>query len=268
MQPGPLVKLKVADGVAVVTLDSPRNRNALSQQLLVDLDAALDAAITDEAVRVIVLTGEGPAFCAGADLKEQRAARESGAGSPISALPGIFSKLWECRQPVVCRLNGPVRAGGVGLMASCDLVVAPTDATFSFTEVRLGLVPAVISVPVLRRVPVQQVHRLFLTGEVFGAVTAREIGLIDVVAGEGGSDALDAGVGEIVGMLMRGATEALALTKQLSRTIGALAPDEAFARLTLLSEERFASAEGQEGMSAFAEKRDPSWIPAGYRGRA
>ncbi len=265
MQPGSLVKLQTADGVATVTLDSPRNRNALSRQLLVDLEAALDGAITGEAVRVIVLTGEGPAFCAGADLKEQRAARESGAGSPISALPTIFAKLWECPQPVVCRLNGPVRAGGVGLMASCDLVVAPADATFSFTEVRLGLVPAVISVPVLRRVPAQQVHRLFLTGEVFGAVRAREIGLLDEVVGEGG---LDAAVSEIVVMLMRGEPTALALTKQLSRTIGALPPDEAFARLTLLSEERFASAEGHEGMTAFAEKRDPSWIPVGYRGQA
>lgn len=267
-QPAPLVRLKVTDGVAVVTLDSPRSRNALSRQLLADLDAALDAAISDDRVRVIVLTGEGPAFCAGADLKEQRVARESGAGSPLSVLPRIFTKLWECRQPVVCRLNGPVRAGGVGLMASCDLVVAPAEVTFSFTEVRLGLVPAVISVPVLRRVPAQQVHRLFLTGEVFGAVTAREIGLIDEVAGEAGSGALDAAVGEIVAMLMRGSSEALALTKQLSRTIGALPPDEAFARLTKMSEERFASAEGQEGMSAFAEKRDPSWVPAAYRGPA
>jgi methylglutaconyl-CoA hydratase len=257
-QPDPLVRLKVTDGVAVVTLDSPRNRNALSRQLVADLEGALEVATADDQVRIIVLTGDGPAFCAGADLKEQRTARESGAGSPLSALPRIFTKIWECRQPVVCRLNGPVRAGGVGLMASCDLVVAPADASFSFTEVRLGVVPAVISVPVLRRVPAQQAHRLFLTGEVFGAGMARDIGLIDEIAAEG---ALDTAVDSVVATLMRGGPEALALTKQLAHTIGALPPEEAFGRLTALSEERFASLEGQEGMSAFAEKRDASWIP-------
>jgi methylglutaconyl-CoA hydratase len=261
-QTGPLVQLKVADGVAVVTLDSPRNRNALSRQLLADLEAALDDAIVGSGVRVIVLTGNGPAFCSGADLKEQREARQTGTASPLSVLPRIFTKIWECPQPVVGRLNGPVRAGGVGLIASCDLVVAPANVTFSFTEVRLGLVPAVISVPVLRRVPAQQAHRLFLTGEVFGAGTARDIGLIDEVAGEG---ALDAATDKVVEILLRGAPEALAMSKQLAHGIAALPPGEAFPRLTAISEERFASDEGQEGMNAFAEKRDPSWIPAPYR---
>jgi methylglutaconyl-CoA hydratase len=171
-------------------------------------------------------------------------------------------KLWNCRQPVVCRLNGPVRAGGTGLVASCDIVVAPSKVNFSFTEVRIGVVPAVISVPVLRRVATQAAHRLFLTGEVFDADVAREIGMVDVIAPEG---ALDATVDRVVGMLVRGAPEALALTKGLARSVVAMTPEQAFSQLATLSEERFASAEGREGMLAFAEKRDASWIPEGYR---
>lgn len=258
-----LVRLEAVDGVATVTLDSPQNRNALSRRLLGELADVLAAAVADSRTRVIVLTGEGPVFCSGADLKEQRAAVSSGdEAAPLSALPAILTTLWDCAQPVVCRLNGLARAGGVGLLAACDIVVAPAAVNFSFTEVRLGVVPAVVSVPVLRRVAPQAVHRLFLTGEVFDAARACAIGLVDDVAAEG---ELDATVGCVVAMLMRGAPQALALTKTLSRTIGASPPDQAFVRMSRLSAERFASAEGQEGMEAFAEKRDPRWLPAAYR---
>lgn len=257
----PLVRTETVDGVATVTLDSPTNRNALSRRLLAELNAALDTAIADADSRVLVLTGAGPAFCSGADLKEQR---ETGSetGSPLAALPGIFMKLWSCRQPVVCRLNGPVRAGGMGLAASCDFVVAPAGVNFSFTEVRIGVVPAVISVPVLRRVAAQPAHRLFLTGEIFDASLAREIGLVDEVAPEG---ELEETVTALIAKLMRGGPDALALTKGLAHTIGALPAEQAFAEVAALSEGRFASAEGQEGMLAFAEKRDAAWIPAAYR---
>jgi methylglutaconyl-CoA hydratase len=210
---------------------------------------------------VIVLTAAGTVFCSGADLKEQRAANEAGGQSgqaqPITELPAIMTRLWTCRQPVVCRLNGPARAGGVGLLASCDLVVAQHDVTFSFTEVRLGLVPAIITVPLLRRVAPQALHRLFLTAEVFSAEQARDIGLLDAVAPVG---ELDSEVARVVGMLQRGGPEALALTKQLVPQNRSLPTDEAFAYLTQLSAERFASAEGLEGMQSFAQKRDPSWV--------
>jgi methylglutaconyl-CoA hydratase len=209
---------------------------------------------------VIVLTGAGTVFCSGADLKEQRAANEAGTGAGVNALPEILSTLWSCSKPVVCRLNGPARAGGTGLLASCDLVVAPHEVTFSFTEVRLGLVPAIITVPLLRRVQPQALHRLFLTGEVFSAEQARDIGLVDVVAG---ISELDSEVSRIVDMLGRGGPEALALTKQLVPKIRALPTDEAFVYLTQLSAERFASAEGREGMQSFADKRDPSWVRRG-----
>lgn len=257
-----LVRLEVEGGVATITLDSPGNRNALSHALVGQLGAAVDAAAATPEVRVILLTAAGPVFCSGADLKEQRQAAETGSQVPLTALPTVFKKLWACPQPVVCRLNGLARAGGVGLLAACDLVVAPADVSFSFTEVRLGVVPAVIAVPVLRRLAAQTAHRLFLTGEVFDAIYAAGIGLVDEVAMEG---ELDGAVGRVVESLLRGAPEALALTKQLSRTVGAMPIDEAFDRMTQLSAKRFASAEGQEGMRAFAEKRDPSWLPAAYR---
>jgi methylglutaconyl-CoA hydratase len=258
---GSLVRFAVADGVATVVLDSPHNRNALSRQLLGELARALDVVTADPVARVIVLTGAGPVFCSGADLKEQRAAG-TGEAQPINELPAILTTLWTCSQPVVCRLNGAARAGGVGLLASCDLVVAPADVTFSFTEVRLGLVPAIITVPLLRRVAPQALHRLFLTGEVFSAERARDIGLVDQVAA---AEELDAEVAGLVAMLMRGGPQSLELTKQLVQQIRALAPDEAFARLTRLSAERFASAEGREGMQSFADKRDPEWVPVAFR---
>jgi methylglutaconyl-CoA hydratase len=265
----PLVRLEVADGVATVVLDSPHNRNALSRRLLSDLAGALDGATGHPDARVIVLTGAGTVFCSGADLKEQREANAAGGvaqpinaqpinAQPINDLPAILMTLWTCPQPVVCRLNGPARAGGVGLLASCDLVVAPAEVTFAFTEVRLGLVPAIITVPLLRRMAPQQLHRLLLTGEVFSAGRAHDIGLVDAVAAAG---ELDAEVARVVSMLLRGGPQALELTKRLVPEIRSLAPEEAFARLTKLSAERFASAEGREGMQAFAEKRDPAWVP-------
>ncbi len=260
----PLVRVEVADQVATVVLDSPHNRNALSRRLLRDLARSLDEATKHPDVRAIVLTGAGTVFCSGADLKEQRAANEAGSADgpindqPINELPAILTTLWTCPQPVVCRLNGPARAGGVGLLASCDLVVAPAEVTFSFTEVRLGLVPAIITVPLLRRIAPQALHRLFLTAEVFSAEQALHLGLLDFVAASG---QLDAEVTRVVGMLLRGGPQAMELTKRLVPEIRALPAAEAFTRLSTLSAERFASAEGREGMQAFAEKREPSWVP-------
>jgi methylglutaconyl-CoA hydratase len=253
----PLVRLEVADGVAKIVLDSPHNRNALSRRLLADLAGAVESATSESDVRVIVLTGAGSVFCSGADLKEQRAANEARTDAGVNALPGILTTLWSCPQPVICRLNGPARAGGTGLLAACDLVIAPQEVTFSFTEVRLGLVPAIITVPLLRRVAPQALHRLFLTAEVFSADAAKDIGLVDVVASTG---ELDDEVFRVVQMLMRGGPQALALTKQLVHRIKALPTDEAFDYLMKLSSERFASAEGLEGMQSFAQKRDPSWV--------
>ncbi|MGA4993235.1 enoyl-CoA hydratase-related protein [Nonomuraea bangladeshensis] len=252
-----LVHASLADGVATVTLDSPHNRNALSSGMLADLKERLTWALAEPGCRVIVLTATGTVFCSGADLKEQRAA-EGKPGAPVTAsLPEIFTLLWESPKPVVCRLNGTARAGGLGLVASCDFAVAPLTASFAFTEVRLGVVPAMISVPVLRRLDPRAAAEYFLTGEVFDAARAAEIGLVSRAVPE---EELDAAVAHYTELLVKGGPEALAITKRLVREVPALPFEEGLRRMTELSAERFTSEEGQEGIAAFWEKRPPKWV--------
>lgn len=249
----PLVRHEQAGGVATITLDSPHNRNALSSRLLGELDDALRLALAEPSVRVIVLTGSGPVFCAGADLKEQR----SGNAPVTASFPDVLRLIWESPKPVVCRLNGTARAGGLGLVAACDFALAPDSASFAFTEVRLGVVPAIIAVTCLRRLDQRAAAEYFLTGEVFDARRAVEIGLLTraVPAGD-----LDAEVARYTDMLLRGGPEALAATKRLVREVPLLSFDEGLRRMAELSAERFTSAEGQEGIRAFREKRPPSWV--------
>src|SRR3954470_21829290 len=213
----PLVRVTAEGGVATITMDSPHNRNALSARLVASLREALTEAIADDRVRVLVLTGAGPAFCAGADLKEQAA------GEPPPDVPGLLGLIWDSPKPVVARLNGPARAGGLGLVTACDPAVAPDTATFAFTEGRLGVVPAMIAVTCLRRMDPRAAAEYFLTGEVFDARRAQRIGLVNraVPAKE-----LDAPVDHYAAMLVRGAPEALAVAKRLPRVVPARTVEE------------------------------------------
>ena len=253
-----VVRIDVVGAVATVTLDSPANRNALSTALLAQLLERLRAAIDDDAVRVVVLTGAGTAFSAGADLKELLAAEP---GATTSGVGDVLDLIWHSPVPVVARMNGPARAGGVGLVAACDIVVAPPDVTFSFTEVRIGVAPAIIAVPVLRRMPRAAALHLFLTGEVFDAARARELGLVNVVADAPGEDELDAAVAGVVDSLLRGAPDALATTKRLAREVAGMSFGDGLAAMTDLSARTFAGPEGREGIAAFAERRPPAWVP-------
>ncbi|MBC8093570.1 MAG: enoyl-CoA hydratase/isomerase family protein [Pseudonocardia sp.] len=253
-----LVHLAVRDGVATITLDSPANRNALSAQLRRELAAHLDAAIADAAARVVVIGHTGRVFCSGMDLKETRLPageahhRGSGAGD-VTEFPGILERIWTSPKPVVARVAGPARAGGVGLVAACDIAVAAHEATFAFSEVRIGVVPAIISVTVLPRLLPRAAHELFLTGETFDATRAVAVGLINSAVPADGLDAEVARYGE---MLRLGAPGAVAATKELLQA-GSLT--ERFAAMGALSAGFFAGDEGQEGMAAFAEKRPPAW---------
>ena len=246
--PETVVHCVAAKGVATITLDSPANRNALSRGLVADLHAALDRAEQSD-VRVIVLTHTGTTFCAGADLKERLA-------GPVDSSPMVraFRRLMDASQPSIAALHGVARAGGVGLMASCDLVVVQPSADFAFTEVRIGAAPAIISVPILRRCAAAQVAAAFLTGEIFGASRAREIGLVSHVA-----DDVDAAVAELTAALLSGAPNALAATKAILHTVPGEPVDSAFARMQRLSESLFEGEEASEGMRAFIDKRAPSW---------
>jgi methylglutaconyl-CoA hydratase len=249
-----LVHLSVESGIATITLDSPANRNALSARLRAELLDALRRAAVDDA-RVVVLRHTGPVFCSGMDLKESRG---PGAGDQgVTEFPQILELIWTHPKPVVAQLAGPARAGGVGMVAAADIAVASHDASFAFNEVRIGVVPAVISVTVLPRLLPRAAHELFLTGETFDAQRAVAVGLVNsaVPAGE-----LDAEVARYTGMLTRGGPEALTLTKQLLHRSPEPTMSEDFAAMLELSAQRFASAEGQEGIRAFADKRAPSWV--------
>jgi methylglutaconyl-CoA hydratase len=250
-----LVHLEIDSGIATITLDSPANRNALSGQLRRELRDHLSTAIAADEARAIVLTHTGTVFCAGMDLKESRGA--SAADQGVNDFPDTLRTIWISPKPVIARLAGPARAGGVGLVAACDLAVAAEQVTFAFSEVRIGLVPAVISVPLIPRVQPGALYELFLTGEAFSAARAAAIGLITRAVP---ADELDAEVTRYTEMLRLGAPGALAATKQLLRGPTARTMADDLAAMTTFSAERFASEEGQEGISAFTEKRKPSWV--------
>jgi len=249
-----VLKVTIEHGVATLTLDSPANRNALSRAMRARLRAALDEALADDAVRVIVLDHTGRVFCSGMDLSE--AAGGGAEQQGVREFPEILSALWSSPKPVLAAVRGPARAGGVGLLAACDVVVAGTSATFAFSEVRIGVVPAVISAVVLPRMLTHAAHRLMLTGEVFDAATAAAGGLVDLVAAD---DEVSEVVAGQVRALAAGAPTALAETKRLLR---AGAPPLRFDELLELSARFFASEEGQEGIAAFREKRAARWVPS------
>lgn len=249
----PLVRLVRADAVATITLDSPANRNALSARLRRELLNHLDAAIADPAVRVIVLAHTGPVFCSGMDLKESAGASADDQG--VNELPRILETLWSSPTPVIARLAGPARAGGIGMVAACDIAVAADTATFAFSEVRIGVIPAVISTVVLPRLDPRAANELFLTGETFDAARAARIGLLNRSVP---ADRLDAEVTRLRDLLLLGAPGALDGTKRvLRRPRGDLHGD--LAALTTISAGYFAGPEAQEGIAAFREKRPPVW---------
>ena len=249
-----LVHLDVAAGVATITLDSPANRNALSAQVRRELLAHLRTAIADDDARVIVLTHTGRVFCAGMDLKESRGAGAQDQG--VTEVPALLGLIWTSPKPVLARIVGAARAGGVGIVAACDIAIAAQDATFAFSEVRIGVIPAVISVTVLPRLLPRAAHELFLTGETFDGTRAVAVGLVNsaVPAGD-----LDAEVARYVAMLRLGAPGALAAAKEMLRGERPSSMTEQFDAMLALSAGFFAAEEGQEGMRAFAEKRPPSW---------
>lgn len=246
-------------GVLTLTIDRPEVRNALSGELMSQIDDAMRAAEADAGVRVVVVTGRGSAFSAGADLTYMRKVQAAGAeGNRKDALEmgGLFHRIASFPKPVVARVNGPAIGGGVGLMAACDVVVAASSAFFAFSEVRLGLVPAVISPFCIRRLGAATARRLFLTGQRIDAAEAARLGLVDeVVAAEG----LDAKVGEVVAELRKGGPCAQREAKELVDAVCELPLDRALEHTAALIARLRASEEAQEGMRAFLEKTPASW---------
>lgn len=245
-------------GAAWITLNQPERRNALSDELVSGLYDGVQSALGDENVRVIVITGAGQAFCAGADLKAGGV--QSSGEAAEHPFAGLLKLIWNAPKPVIGRINGHAFGGGVGLASACDLTVAADGAKFSFSEVRVGVVPAMISVVVIPKLGIQRAMWLFLTGERFSAQQARDYGLIHRVVA---ADQLDDAVNEVVEMIRLGGPNAVREAKQLVRVVPTLSMDDGFRYTSDLIAKLFASDEAREGMGAFLEKRKPKWA-AGF----
>lgn len=249
-----LVHYTVDRAIATITLDSPENRNALSAQLVGEVTAHLRTAGADPDVRAVVLTHTGTTFCAGADLKESAA--EGGPAQGTLRMLAMLRAIVELPKPVVARINGNVRAGGLGIVGACDIAVAGPTSTFAFTEVRLGLAPAIISITTLGRMTERAAQRYYLTGETFDATAAATSGLITAAVED-----VDAEVGAIADALRACSPQGLAETKPVTARTVLAAFDEQGEQMQELSARLFGSAEAQEGMRSFLERRPPAWVP-------
>jgi methylglutaconyl-CoA hydratase len=244
--------LTVERGVATVTLARPEYRNALSAEMVDGLGDHLDAAVSDPAVRVVVLTNEGPVFCAGADLRSGDGPR------PRYGLVDLFDAIAGSPKPVIGRIAGHCMGGGVGLAASCDVSVVDEDAYVGFTEVRIGVAPAIISVVCLAKMRRADAAELFLTGERVPAGRAVDVGLLNRAVPV---DELDAAVDDVVGKVVAGGPNALAAAKKLIREVPGQDRAAAFAWTSELSAELFASEEARAGIRAWRDRIDAPWIP-------
>jgi methylglutaconyl-CoA hydratase len=247
-------------GVARVTLNRPELRNAFDDALIKELRGAFSSLEKDKTVRVVVLAGNGPAFCAGADLNWMK--RMAGYGydenlADAKALAEMLAALDRMAKPTIARVHGPVFAGGTGLVAACDIAVGTPEAKFCLSEAKLGLSPATISPYVIRAMGERNARRYFLTAEVFDAQEALRIGMLSVLVPK---DQLDATVGGLVQHLLAGGPEAHGKIKTLIRAVAGRRPDDELVADTAkrIAEIR-GSPEGKEGIAAFLEKRKASW---------
>jgi methylglutaconyl-CoA hydratase len=242
-----------------VWLNRPEVRNAFNAVMIGELRDALRALADDEAVRVIVISGRGTSFCAGADLAWMRDivhfSKEQNMRESLDLAECLYD-VYAVRKPTIARVNGPAIGGGTGFVCACDLAVASTEARFGLSEVKIGVVPAAISPYVLRRIGESRARQYFLTGERFDARRAQEIGLVNLAVAPA---ELDRKVEELVSSLLSSGPEALAKAKELLTRV----PGMDFAEAKRYTAEMIAglrmSAEAQEGMAAFLDKRKPKW---------
>lgn len=255
-----MIRYEVADSVATITLNRPDKRNALNASLVDDLSEALRTAEEDHAVRCIVLAGEGSAFSAGADLESLRRLQDATAEdneADSQRLAALFAQIYRHPKAVIAKINGHAIAGGCGLAAVCDFSIAAADAKFGFTEVRIGFVPAIVSVFVLRKVSETAVRNLFLRGHIISAQEAADAGLITRTAAPG---ELDAAVAALAGEIASETSPtAVGLTKRLLAEIPGLELQEALDYAVQLNASARSTADCKAGISAFLEKRDPPW---------
>lgn len=250
-----LIHTELVDHVLTITLVDAERRNALGRQLLIELMDAIDAVDNDPDVRVAVVTNSGTVFCAGADLSE-RSSSTSHEGRSVE-INEVFQRIQHSPKPFVGLINGHCVAGGVGLAAVMDISIALDTAVFGFTEVRVGVAPAMISVICLPKMRLADAKSAFLRGNRFSAFEAVRMGLINDVAS---SDELDNQLAAVLNDLLAGEPTAIAASKQLTLLVPTLSTDAAFEWTKKLSAELFASENAKEGMTAFLEKRPARWV--------
>ena len=248
------VEITTTDAVATITLNDVEKRNALGAALMGELLDAIGAAERDDDVRVVVVTNRGTTFCAGADLTDSTPAPGNDVAATLATLLG---RVRHSPKPFVGRLDGHCVGGGVGLAAVMDVSVARETATFGFSEVRLGVAPAIISVVCLAKMRAGDAREMFLRGRRFSAARAVELGLISSAVAP---DQLDDAVSSVVNDLLAGGPAALAATKGLLAEVPRLDEDAAYDAMTHLSASLFASPEASEGVRAFVDKRAASWV--------
>jgi methylglutaconyl-CoA hydratase len=261
MSEAPVVLVTRDGPIARVTLNRPQLHNAFDEALIAGLTQAFQEVGEDEAVRAVVLAGAGKSFSAGADLNWMKRAAgydEEQNRADARALELMLRTIDDCPKPVVAIIQGAAIGGGLGLVAACDIAIAGEAAQFATSEVRLGLVPAVISPFVVRAIGARQARRCFLTAERFGAEEARRVGLVHEVAP---TAELDTRVAAVLAEILKGGPEALASAKQLVRLVEMMPQGGSIlaeATIGMIAERR-ASPEGTEGIAAFLEKRKPAW---------
>jgi methylglutaconyl-CoA hydratase len=247
--------------IRTITLSRPDVRNAFNDEVIAELkNAFIDAGLATD-VRCVVLAAEGPAFCAGADLNWMRRMADYTRDENLAdagQLAAMLRAIYECPKPTIARVQGDVFAGGVGLVAACDMAVSVDTATYCLSEVKLGLIPATISPYVIRAMGARASHRYFLTAERFSAAEAHRVGLVhEVVA----ADALDAKVAELTSALVSASPNAVRACKRLVQDVAERKIDDALVAHTVagIADIR-SSAEGKEGVQSFLQKRKPSWL--------
>ncbi|RFO95234.1 enoyl-CoA hydratase [Rhodoferax lacus] len=258
-----MIQKSTISGVLTITLNQPERRNAFNDEVIAELTRAFEEADVAPDVRVVVLAARGRAFCAGADLNWMRKMADySHAENRVdaAALARMLHSLYGCSKPTIAKIQGDVYAGGVGLVAACDMAVAVEGARFCLSEVKLGLIPATISPYVIRAMGARHAHRYFLTAEVFDASEALRMGFVHAVTSP---DALDARVQQMAEALLQCGPQATVACKRLLQEVAHKNIDGPLISYTVEQIAAIrASAEGREGVASFLERRPPAWLDA------
>ena len=262
------LQLAAQQGIGVIWMNRPEVRNAFNETMIAELTRAFQSADADDSIRAVVLAGHGPAFCAGADLNWMKkmsgyTLKENHADA--MELATMLNTIYMMKKPTIARVHGPAFAGGMGLVAACDIAVAAQDAEFCLSEVKLGLIPATIGPYVVAAIGERYARRYFLSAERFSAAEAFRIGLVHELAS---MDELDATVNALLGHLIVASPAAIAASKELIRAVARGPIDQ---KMVVDTATRIAvarvSADGKEGIRSFLEKRKPAWIAARKPGK-